>query len=202
MILAPTAERLTTSVGSGVPSMIISPDSDPANGNGLVSDPANYASGAGYLDHIEHSVGTEYAGRLDAEYKIDGGFLKSLAGGLRYTDRSAVTDSSTYLYYGLTRALSPDLYEQRLFRGDLYRGFQDVPTSAVFFDRDTVLDHGATRQALATFVDLSQQAALRAGVGYASSTAARRARRLIPLMAWRASAAAVRCRSTAISACD
>ncbi|MBB3693296.1 TonB-dependent receptor [Sphingomonas sp. BK580] len=169
VILASTAERLTTSVGSGVPSMIISPDSDPANGNGLVSDPANYASGAGYLDHIEHSVGTEYAGRFDVEYKVDGGFLKSLAGGLRYTDRSAVTDSSTYQYYGLTRALSPDLYEQRLFRGDLYRGFQDVPTSAVFFDRDTVLDYGATRQTLAPFVDPSQQAALLAGVGYVPS---------------------------------
>lgn len=79
VILASTAERLYTQVGSGVPTFIISPDANPANGNGLIGDPANYASGAGYLDHIDRSVGTQYAGRLDADYKFDGGFLKSIA---------------------------------------------------------------------------------------------------------------------------
>jgi len=169
VILASTAERLNTTVGDGVPTMIVTPDNNPANGNGLVGDPANYASGAGYLDHIEHSVGSEYAGRLDVDYKFDNSFLRSIAAGVRYTDRSAVTDSSTYAYYGLTRALSPDLYQTRLFRGDLYRGFQGVPEGVTFFNRDVVLDYDATRQALAPFVDPSQQQALLNGVGYVPS---------------------------------
>jgi len=166
-ILSSNAERLVASVGNGVPTMLILPDNDPTNGNGIVTDPANYASGAGYLDHIDRSVGTQYTGRLDAEYTFDGSILKSLAAGLRYTDRSAVTDSSTYAYYGLTRPLTPDLYELRLFRGDLYRGFQGVPEGAIFINRQLILDYDATREALAPFVDPSQQQALLNGVGYA-----------------------------------
>ncbi len=64
VILGSTAESLFLATGDGVPTMLISPDTNAANGNGLTTDPANYASGAGYLDHIEHSVGTEYAGAL------------------------------------------------------------------------------------------------------------------------------------------
>ena len=168
VILGSTAESLFLAAGNGVPTMIISPDNNPANGNGLTTDPANYASGAGYLDHIEHSVGTEYAGRLDAQYKFDG-FLKSIALGVRYTDRSAVTDSSTYAYYGLNRPLTADLYELRPFRNELYRGYQGVPEGAIFFNRNTVLDYDATRAALSPFVDPSQTQALLNGVGYQPS---------------------------------
>lgn len=168
VILGSTAESLFLATGNGVPTMLISPDANAANGNGLTTDPANYASGAGYLDHIEHSVGTEYAGRLDAKYTFDG-FLKSIAVGLRYTDRSAVTDSSTYAYYGLTRPLASSLYELRPFRGEVYRGYQGVPEGAIFFDRNIVLDYDATRAALAPYVDPSQTQALLNGVGYQPS---------------------------------
>ena len=167
VILASTAERLYHQVTDGAPIFQISPDNNPANGNGLVTDPANYASGAGYLDHIEHSVGTEYAGRLDAEYKVDNSFLRAVAGGIRYTDRSAVTDSSTYNYYGLS-TLSSGLYEVHPFRGDLYRGYQDVPDGAVFFNRNLVLDYDTTRETLAPFAG-SQSQALLNGVAYVPS---------------------------------
>ena len=169
VILSSTAERLYQEVGDGVPTMIISPDADPSNGNGLVTDPANYASGAGYLDHIEHSVGTEYAARLDAEYKFDSSFLSSIKAGVRYTDRSAVTDSSTYAYYGLTSALADNLYEVHPFAGSLYRGYEGVPAGGVFFNRNTVLDYAATRAALAPYVAESQREALLDGVGYQPS---------------------------------
>ncbi|WBQ15185.1 TonB-dependent receptor [Sphingobium yanoikuyae] len=165
VILSSTAERLYQEVGNGVPTMIITPDNDASNGNGLVGDPANYASGAGYLDHIEHSVGTEYAGRLDAEYKFDDSFLRSIKVGARYTDRSAVTDSSTYAYYGLS-ALPASLLEVHSF-SDLYRGKANVPAGAVFFDRNTVLDYDATRAALAPYT--ANSAALLQGVGYQPS---------------------------------
>ena len=166
VILSSTAERLYQEVGNGVPTMIISPDNDASNGNGLVTDPANYASGAGYLDHIEHSVGTEYAGRVDAEYEFDNSFLRSLKFGLRYTDRSAVTDSSTYNYYGLS-SLPSSLLDVHRFRGDLYRGFQGVPDGAVFVNRDLVLDYDDTRAALAPYT--GDPAALLKGVGYQPS---------------------------------
>ncbi|WP_420143080.1 TonB-dependent receptor [Sphingobium sp.] len=169
VILHSNAERLTQVVGNGVPTMDILPDNNPANGNGLVTDVANYAPlGGGYLDHIDHSVGKEYAGRLDAEYRFDAGILRSLSAGIRYTDRTAVTDSSTYAYYG-TSALANDLYEVHKFRGDLYRGFQGVPAGAVFFDRNVVLDYDGTRQALAPYVDASQRQALLDGVSYVPS---------------------------------
>ena len=169
VILHSNAERLHQVVGSGVPTMDILPDNDPANGNGSVTDVANYAPlGGGYLDHIEHSVGKEYAGRLDAEYKFDGGFLRSISAGLRFTDRSAVTDSSTYAYYG-TSALAGDLYEVHPFRGDLYRGYQNVPAGGVFFSRGVVLDYDATRQALAPYVSDAQRQSLLDGVSYVPS---------------------------------
>ncbi len=169
VILHSNAERLYQEVGSGVPTMIISPDADPTNGDGSVTNIANYAPlGGGYLDHVERSVGKEYAGRLDVDYRFDAGIIRSIAAGLRYTDRSAVTDSSTYAYYGTT-GLSEDLYELRRFRGDLYRGYEGVPDGAIFFNRDIVLDYDATRRALAPYVGDSQRDALLAGVNYVPS---------------------------------
>ncbi len=167
VILASTAERLYHSVAEdGPPTFFITPDGNAANGNGLITDPANYGSGAGYLDHIERSVGDQYSARVDGEYKFDGSFLKSVAVGLRYTDRSATTDSSTYAYYGLNRPLAPGLLELRPFRGNLYRGFQGVPDGAIFFNRGVTLDYDRTRAALADYVDPSQRQALLDGVGY------------------------------------
>lgn len=169
VILHSNAERLFQEVGNGVPTMIISPDNNPANGDGSTINIANYAPlGGGYLDHIERSVGKEYAGRLDAEYKFDAGILRSISGGLRYTDRTAVTDSSTYAFYG-TSALANDLYEVRRFRGDLYRGFQGVPDGAVAFRRSLTLDYDATRRALAPYVVPEQRDALLDGVSYVPS---------------------------------
>lgn len=80
-----------------------------------------------------------------------------------------MTTSSTYAYYGLERPLAPELYEFRPFRGDLYRGFAGVPEGAIFVNRNVVLDYGETREALAPYVNPSQQAALLAGVGYVPS---------------------------------
>lgn len=169
VILHSNAERLYQVVGSGVPTMDITPDDDPTNGNGSVTDVANYAPlGGGYLDHIERSVGKEYAGRFDAEYRFDGGVIRSIAAGVRYTDRTAVTDSSTYAYYGTT-ALSDDLYEVHPFRGSLYRGYQGLPEGGVFFSRGVVLDYDATRAALAPFVSDSQRQDLLDGVSYVPS---------------------------------
>lgn len=170
VILNSNAERLFQEVGNGVPSMVITPDANPANGNGNLLDPASYAtSPGGYLDHIERAVGTEYAGRIDAEYRFDDSFLRSISAGVRYTDRSAVTDSSTYAYYGLTGALADDLYQTRVFRGNLYRGDAAVPEGALFFNRGIVLDYDATREALAPYVSEGQRQALLDGVGYVPS---------------------------------
>ncbi|WP_170841855.1 TonB-dependent receptor [Sphingomonas gellani] len=169
VILNSTAERLNFGVSEDAPPVyVISPDANPANGDGSQLNPANYAQPGGYLDHVERSVGREYAGRLDAEYRFDDSILRSIAVGLRYTDRAAVTDSSNYYYYGLTSTPNA-LIQPRLFRGDLYRGYQNVPEGALFFNRDIVLDYDATRNALAPYVSADQRQALLTGAGYLPS---------------------------------
>jgi len=169
VILNSVAERLFQSVGDGPPAMLITPDNNPANGNGSLTDPASYSVPGGYLDHIERSVGRQYTGRLDATYKFEDSFLKSFTAGVRYTDRTSVTDSSTYAYYGLTGGLPNNLYQQLPLRGEFYRGYQSVPDAALFFDRGTVLNYDATRAALAPYVGEGQRDALLQGVGYVPS---------------------------------
>jgi TonB-dependent receptor len=53
-----------------------------------VTNPANYFFD-GLYEEAQVSEGDDYQARIDAEYEVDGGFLKSLQAGLRYTDRSA-----------------------------------------------------------------------------------------------------------------
>lgn len=166
VILNSNAERLFQQVGSGVPTMIISPDNDPTNGDGLLLNPANYAVPGGYLDNVSRSVGKQYTGRLDVNYEFDTGFLKSIAAGVRYTDRSAVSDNSIYAYYGLTETPYA-LLEPRIFGGDLYRGYRGIPEGVIAFNRNIVLDYDATRNALAPFVGAEQRQALLNGVTYA-----------------------------------
>ena len=50
------------------------------------------------MDHIEDNEAHEWAGRGDAEYRFDddGGFLKSIKVGARWTDRNAITRQTGY----------------------------------------------------------------------------------------------------------
>jgi iron complex outermembrane receptor protein len=53
-----------------------------------VGNPANYLFD-GLYEEAQQSKGGDYQARIDAEYKTDGGLLRSLQVGARYTDRKA-----------------------------------------------------------------------------------------------------------------
>ncbi|WP_260599910.1 TonB-dependent receptor [Sphingomonas endolithica] len=53
-----------------------------------VGNPANYLFD-GLYEEAQQAKGGDYQARLDAEYKTDGGLLRSLQVGIRYTDRKA-----------------------------------------------------------------------------------------------------------------
>ena len=67
------------------------------------ADPSQYRF-LGLFEEAQQSKGQDWQARVDAQYKLDGGFLRSLQFGLRYTDRNA----------------------QRYY-GNRYFGGQDVP---------------------------------------------------------------------------
>lgn len=130
----------------------------------ITTGPSNYASTPSnfnlgyYLDHIDKSVGTEKAWRADAEYKpADAGILRSVKVGVRYTDREAVTRSSTYRFVGFFSPLSnyPNLYEVNQF-DNFFRDKVDSFGPTVAFKRSIALDYRATLNALG----------LSEGVGY------------------------------------
>jgi TonB-dependent receptor len=111
----------------------------------------NYATydGAAYLDHIEKSVGTEKAWRADAEYTApEGGFLKSVKVGVRYTDRQAETRSSNYNYSGLGNiaATNPSLLEVAQF-DNFFNGEGGILGPALAFKRSIINDYAATLKA-------------------------------------------------------
>ncbi len=116
---------------------------------GFLTNPANFSLGF-YLDHIEKSVGTEKAWRGDAEYKApEGGFLKSVKVGLRYTDREALNRSSPYRFIGVFSPLTnyPGLYEVNQF-DNFFRGKVASFGPTVAFKRSLALDYKATLAAL------------------------------------------------------
>ncbi|MBO9707719.1 MAG: TonB-dependent receptor [Caulobacter sp.] len=125
--------------------------------NGFSADPANFNLGY-YLDHIEKSVGTEKAWRADAEYQApEGGFLKSVKVGVRYTDRDALNRSSGYRFVGFSSPLTSHqgLYEVNQF-DNFFRDKVDSFGPTVAFKRSIALSYPDTLKALG----------LSEGVGY------------------------------------
>jgi TonB-dependent receptor len=71
---------------------------DPADiANVFFSNPANVFYRA-VLDHAEDSKGDEFAFRADVNYDFDGGILKALKGGARYSDREQQRQYSEYAW--------------------------------------------------------------------------------------------------------
>lgn len=66
-----------------------------APGTGSISDPAAYRFTA-IMDHLEDSVATQKAARLDLQWDFDDSILTSIQGGVRYTDREAINRSTPY----------------------------------------------------------------------------------------------------------
>ncbi|MEI5686912.1 MULTISPECIES: TonB-dependent receptor [Sphingomonas] len=135
--LSGTATTLTQDISGAIPSFQITSAAGLAN-------PATYNYGF-YLDDLNNSKGTDTVGRLDGEYRFDGGFLRSVKAGIRYADRANRTNDTGYRYTGLTGAAGNLRYVDL---GDFFRGSANLFGDIQAFALPTVLDYDATRATL------------------------------------------------------
>jgi len=93
---------------------------------------ANYTVG-GLTRNENHYVGDEIAARLDLHYDFDGGFLKSIQGGFRYSDRS-IAQQNPLRYTGQTTRTDPASYSD-LFQANGFGDFYTANGANVDFQR-------------------------------------------------------------------
>lgn len=77
------------------------------------------------MDHMSDNEGDEFSTRLDAEYTLDDGMLKSIQFGVRYSDREQTTRQTTYNW----GVLSEGWADHPIYYSDV-----DVPYDEVSFD--------------------------------------------------------------------
>jgi TonB-dependent receptor len=94
---------------------------------------SNYTVGA-ISRNENHYVGHEWAGRLDGEYKFDSGFLKSIAVGGRFADRT-VAQVDPIRNTAQTGATDPTLYPN-LFQANAFDDFYTASNAGVDFQRN------------------------------------------------------------------
>ncbi|TCQ06260.1 TonB-dependent receptor [Sphingomonas sp. PP-CC-3A-396] len=135
--LSGVATTLTQDISGEIPSFQIT------SADGL-ANPATYSNGF-YLDNLNNSKGTDKVGRLDGEYRFDGGILSSIKAGFRFADRRNRTSDTGYRYTGLTGAATNLRYVDL---GGFFRGQADLFGDIQAFSLPTVLDYDATRASL------------------------------------------------------
>ncbi|MEG8017466.1 TonB-dependent receptor [Sphingomonas sp. LR55] len=135
--LSGVATTLTQDISGEIPSFQI------VSADGL-ANPATYSNGF-YLDNLNNSKGTDKVGRLDGEYRFDGGILSSIKAGFRFADRRNRTSDTGYRYTGLTGAATNLRYVDL---GGFFRGQADLFGDIQAFSLPTVLDYDATRASL------------------------------------------------------
>ncbi len=107
-----------------------------------LTDPSQYGVGY-YLDHIDQSTATDKVGRIDAEYKVGGGFLQSVKIGARYADRQNTTQDAGYRFVYLGRGIGAG--DQEVVNlSDFFRGQADLFGNVLAFPASTTLDYDAT----------------------------------------------------------
>jgi TonB-dependent receptor len=115
------------------------------------SDPANQFWRAA-MDHIEHSVGTEWAFKGDVSYNFDDPdlFLKSIKVGARYADRDETVRSTGYNWGALSEVWSGNavyLDQAGADRASFYdfdnffRGQTPGPVGGFYYNRDLIADY-------------------------------------------------------------
>lgn len=80
--------------------LMTSPD-DGVSSEAFFTDPANYFWRSA-MDHLEDSEGDEFAIKLDAEYQIGDGWLRSVDTGIRFSDRQQDVKWSQYNWGNLS----------------------------------------------------------------------------------------------------
>lgn len=135
--LSGTATTLTQDLSGNLPSIQIGTTAGLTN--------ASTFSNGYYLDDLNYSTATEKSGRLDAEYKFDAGFIKSIKGGLRYAGQNNVSNDTGYRYTGLTGSPT-DLETVDL--SNFFHGAANLFGNSLFYSRSTIQDYNATRAEL------------------------------------------------------
>ncbi|MDF0544323.1 TonB-dependent receptor [Sphingobium sp. H39-3-25] len=110
--------------------------------NGL-TDPALYTSGF-YLDNLTETSGKDTTARIDAEYKFDASFLKSVKVGGRFADRRNRAIDTGYRYTGLGTVPDLAVVDQSHF----FYGKSDTFGDFLAFPLDTIVDYDKTRDVL------------------------------------------------------
>lgn len=93
------------------------------------------------MDHIEKNHGNELAARLDGEYQIDSGWLKSFKFGVRSTDKDYITRQSTYNWSLLSHqywspAEGADGYYPPVYTSDTGSGTYELRDFSNFMNGD------------------------------------------------------------------
>ncbi|MCK8455306.1 TonB-dependent receptor [Sphingomonas faeni] len=135
--LSGVATTLTQDISGEIPSFQIT------SADGL-ANPATYSKGF-YLDNLNNSKGTDKVGRLDGEYRFDGGILSSIKAGFRFADRRNRTSDTGYRYTGLTGAPTNLRYVDL---SGFFRGQADLFGDIQAFSLPTVLNYDDTRESL------------------------------------------------------
>jgi iron complex outermembrane receptor protein len=133
----------------------------PARGWGMTAggfaDPQNYFH-EWTMEHAENSTGKEYAGRIDADIKIDNGWLDSLRVGVRRAERDQDINWSTYNWGSLTpmwglvpnlpvflnQGTNPGTYQEHDFGSGLVGGGVFAGGTFLHPSMDLVKDYQAT----------------------------------------------------------
>lgn len=125
------------------------------------------------MDHLEQSEGTEQAFRADVEYEFDddGGWLRSVRAGARWSERDQTTRFSTYNWGALSEIWgnggpvwmdeigAPEGVTTNYYWSDFQRGGASIPPSFVYYNRNTANNYDST----ADFADSVVAAWLAAG---------------------------------------
>jgi TonB-dependent receptor len=137
VILTSTAPTFSQDLRGSLPAMQVGPA-------GYAANPGNYSDGA-LLDDLNRTVGNDKSFRLDAEYRFDSGFLRSIKTGFRYSNRTNDYDDTGYRYTGVAPGL-PN-YE-RVDLSDFYRGDANLFGDVIAFPRSIIKNYDATLAAL------------------------------------------------------
>lgn len=140
--VAPTLFQDISGGAGSIPTINIGPA-------GYIADPNNYGL-AFYLDHIDHSIGKDYAARLDAEYKFDSPILDNLRVGFRYADRKNSTLDSGYRFVGIfgpNGGIPSGSYET-VDLGNFFRGDANLFGNVIAFPGSITKDYDKTHQVL------------------------------------------------------
>ena len=122
---------LITNIPSFTQNIATNPPSS-SSGAYDIANLANYTVG-GLTRNENHYKGDELAARVDGEYDFDGGFLKSIQVGYRYSDRT-IAQVNPLRYTGQTTSTNPASYTN-LFQPNAFNDFYTKSGANVDFQR-------------------------------------------------------------------